>query len=219
MRRTRALFAAAFAAAAVSVAPVAASQTQKRASSNSGKYQSSSTGGVAAGDLDPLSAGRQRDRGQAREALYRRLLDERLPVLFRLQARRKRLAEALEKRTGKRVRAFRPRDLTDPKMVRLDIRRLRIDIRVLKERLQRAFPRPPAWARAKLEAIAWCESRGNPRAVSGNGTYRGKYQFSLATWRSVGGRGDPAAASEAEQDWRAWLLMRRDGTGHWPVCG
>ena len=49
-----------------------------------------------------------------------------------------------------------------------------------------------------LRAIAACESGGNPRAVSANGTYRGKYQFSTSTWAAVGGAGDPAAASEAE---------------------
>jgi hypothetical protein len=72
---------------------------------------------------------------------------------------------------------------------------------------------------AKLEAIAWCESKGNPRAIGGGGAYRGKYQFSFGTWASVGGNGDPAAASEREQDYRAALLLRRDGAGHWPVCG
>lgn len=73
--------------------------------------------------------------------------------------------------------------------------------------------------RARLERIARCESGGNPRAVSANGMYRGKYQFSRATWRTVGGKGDPAAASEAEQDRRAAMLYRRSGPAPWPVCG
>ncbi|UUY06140.1 transglycosylase family protein [Svornostia abyssi] len=60
---------------------------------------------------------------------------------------------------------------------------------------------------------------GNPRAISANGMYRGKYQFSRATWRTVGGKGDPAAASEAEQDRRAAILYRRSGPAPWPVCG
>ena len=72
---------------------------------------------------------------------------------------------------------------------------------------------------AHLQAIAACESGGNPRAVSADGTYRGKYQFSYATWAAVGGSGDPAAASEAEQDMRAALLYARAGAGQWPVCG
>ena len=71
----------------------------------------------------------------------------------------------------------------------------------------------------QLAAIAQCESGGNPRAVSAGGTYRGKYQFSVSTWASVGGSGDPAAASEAEQDRRAAILYTQGGPGHWPVCG
>jgi resuscitation-promoting factor RpfB len=69
-----------------------------------------------------------------------------------------------------------------------------------------------------LERIAQCESGGDPTMNSGNGYY-GKYQFSRATWRSVGGRGNPARASEAEQDRRAARLYRREGTKPWPVCG
>ena len=70
-----------------------------------------------------------------------------------------------------------------------------------------------------LASIAQCESGGDPQAISAGGTYRGKYQFSLSTWASVGGTGDPAAASETEQDRRAAILYRTGGPGHWPVCG
>jgi len=69
-----------------------------------------------------------------------------------------------------------------------------------------------------LEAIAACESGGNPGAIGGGGTYRGKYQFDYGTWASVGGSGDPAAASEAEQDSRAAALYARTGGSAWPVC-
>jgi len=72
---------------------------------------------------------------------------------------------------------------------------------------------------ATLEAIAACESGGDPTVVDASGTYRGKYQFDMQTWASVGGSGDPAAASEAEQDYRAALLMSRSGSSPWPVCG
>ena len=71
---------------------------------------------------------------------------------------------------------------------------------------------------AQLQKIAACESGGNPRAVSPGGTYRGKYQFSRATWRSLGGKGDPAKASEALQDRMARKLMRTQGPGAWPNC-
>jgi hypothetical protein len=74
-------------------------------------------------------------------------------------------------------------------------------------------------ASPQLEAIAACESGGDPGAVGGGGAYRGKYQFDYGTWASVGGSGDPAAASEAEQDQRAAMLYARSGSTPWPVCG
>lgn len=70
-----------------------------------------------------------------------------------------------------------------------------------------------------LTSIAACESGGDPRVVSSDGSYRGKYQFDLGTWESVGGHGDPAAAPEIEQDYRAALLYSRSGSSPWPVCG
>ncbi|HUB99142.1 MAG TPA: transglycosylase family protein [Solirubrobacterales bacterium] len=70
-----------------------------------------------------------------------------------------------------------------------------------------------------LESIAACESGGDPRIVSSDGSYRGKYQFDVGTWESVGGHGDPAAAPEMEQDYRAALLYSRSGSSPWPVCG
>ncbi|HEV2059131.1 MAG TPA: transglycosylase family protein [Solirubrobacteraceae bacterium] len=69
-----------------------------------------------------------------------------------------------------------------------------------------------------LQRIAACESGGDPTAVSAGGRYRGKYQFSRATWRSMGGKGDPARASEAEQDRRAAKLLAQAGTSPWPNC-
>jgi Transglycosylase-like domain len=70
-----------------------------------------------------------------------------------------------------------------------------------------------------LESIAACESGGDPEAISSDGTYRGKYQFDQGTWESVGGSGDPAAAPEAEQDYRAALLYSEAGSSPWPICG
>jgi hypothetical protein len=69
-----------------------------------------------------------------------------------------------------------------------------------------------------LVRIAECESGGDPRAVSRDGRYRGKYQFTLATWRSLGGSGDPAQAAESVQDRLALRLYRRSGTSPWPSC-
>jgi uncharacterized protein YabE (DUF348 family) len=67
-------------------------------------------------------------------------------------------------------------------------------------------------------ALAQCESGGNPAAVSANGLYYGLYQFSLGTWRSVGGTGLPSQASPAEQTQRAQALQARSGWGQWPHC-
>jgi hypothetical protein len=72
---------------------------------------------------------------------------------------------------------------------------------------------------ATLESIASCESGGDPTAVSSDGSYRGKYQFDYGTWESMGGSGDPAAAPEVEQDYRAALLYAQSGSSPWPVCG
>jgi hypothetical protein len=69
-----------------------------------------------------------------------------------------------------------------------------------------------------LRRIAECESGGNPRAVSPGGRYRGKYQFSRATWRGLGGKGDPADAPEWLQDRMALKLYRQSGTAPWPNC-
>ncbi|MEX2291360.1 MAG: ubiquitin-like domain-containing protein [Mycobacteriales bacterium] len=68
-------------------------------------------------------------------------------------------------------------------------------------------------------ALADCESGGNPRAVNPTGKYRGLYQFSMETWRGVGGSGDPIDNSAGEQTYRAKLLYQRSGAGQWPHCG
>jgi peptidoglycan hydrolase-like protein with peptidoglycan-binding domain len=77
----------------------------------------------------------------------------------------------------------------------------------------------PGSASSTLQRIAQCESGGDPTAVSADGQYRGKYQFTRATWRAMGGTGDPAAAPESEQDQRAAALLAAQGTAPWPVCG
>ena len=88
----------------------------------------------------------------------------------------------------------------------------------LRKRITRLERGAGSTASAPLQAIAACESGGNPSTNTGNGFY-GKYQFTQATWQSVGGTGNPAAASEAEQDRRAAQLYAQSGTSPWPVCG
>jgi hypothetical protein len=73
-------------------------------------------------------------------------------------------------------------------------------------------------SQSTLDAIAACESGGDPTAVNAAGYY-GKYQFDMGTWQSVGGSGNPAEASEAEQDMRASMLYEQAGSSPWPVCG
>lgn len=69
-----------------------------------------------------------------------------------------------------------------------------------------------------LRRIAQCESGGNPEAVSADGSYRGKFQFTRSTWHQLGGDGDPAKASEWLQNRLALRLYRRSGTAPWPSC-
>jgi resuscitation-promoting factor RpfB len=68
-------------------------------------------------------------------------------------------------------------------------------------------------------ALAQCESGGRASVVSSNGLYHGLYQFSVQTWRSVGGAGVPSQASPDEQTYRAQLLYNKAGRGQWPHCG
>ena len=82
-----------------------------------------------------------------------------------------------------------------------------------------AAAQPYAGGSGALASIRACESGGDYGAVSSSGTYRGAYQFDDATWQSVGGSGDPAAASPAEQDMRAQMLYEQSGSSPWPVCG
>lgn len=145
------------------------------------------------------------------------------------QARHARRHVRLERKHA-RLRGERPerglrREVSDwsTDHLRSENRSLARSNRKLKRRLVRA-ERAEARAAAvatppHLEAIAACESGGNPGAVDPSGTYRGKYQFDQQTWGSVGGSGDPAAASEAEQDRRAAMLYSRSGATPWPVCG
>jgi hypothetical protein len=100
-------------------------------------------------------------------------------------------------------------------------RTIDVQVREIRSAQRRdAFASLPAGvSQATLDAIGACESGGDPTAVSADGSYRGKYQFDYGTWASVGGSGDPAAAPEAEQDYRAALLYARSGSSPWPICG
>jgi hypothetical protein len=70
---------------------------------------------------------------------------------------------------------------------------------------------------ATWEKLAQCESGGNWSMNSGNGYY-GDLQFSLASWRDVGGTGYPHEHSKSEQIHRGKILQARYGWDQWPVC-
>ena len=75
-------------------------------------------------------------------------------------------------------------------------------------------PTPAQWS-----ALRMCESSNRTNAVSRTGKYRGLYQFDLPTWKSVGGKGDPAKATRFEQHLRAKILWSQRGWKPWPECG
>ena len=87
----------------------------------------------------------------------------------------------------------------------------------------RVSPRSGSAASGRRERHAPGSPSASPAATPPRSrpaaSYRGKYQFSRATWREFGGVGDPAAASEAEQDRIAAKLLAARGTSPWPVCG
>lgn len=68
-------------------------------------------------------------------------------------------------------------------------------------------------------ALAQCEAGGRPDAVDSSGTYGGLYQFDVATWHALGGRGRPQDAPAQEQTYRAKKLYVTRGASPWPVCG
>jgi hypothetical protein len=105
--------------------------------------------------------------------------------------------------------------------IRVSLHRIRVArrARLQRERREAFATLPGGVSRETLDAIGACESGGDPAAVSSDGSYRGKYQFDYGTWESVGGSGDPAAASESEQDYRAALLYAQSGSSPWPICG
>jgi hypothetical protein len=156
-------------------------------------------------------------RAERREVLVERLT----PRVIRTERKVARLkgTDFSKRAEERRLRGSSPRRL------RAELAESRRELRRARRAAETARPSAaPATggsgtAAPHLEAIAACESGGDPSAVGGGGAYRGKYQFDLGTWQSVGGTGDPAAASEAEQDARAAQLYAQRGSSPWPVCG
>ena len=148
-------------------------------------------------------------RAERREVLVERLT----PRVIRTERKTARIkgADFSRRVHERRLRGDSPPELRD------ELSKSRRELR----RAKRATAAPATASGAApphLEAIAACESGGNPSTNTGNGFY-GKYQFTQSTWESVGGTGNPAAASEAEQDARAAQLYAQSGSTPWPVCG
>jgi hypothetical protein len=88
----------------------------------------------------------------------------------------------------------------------------------------RPAPAPAAPSASTTASTTASSSAQVPSYTAGGGGscgpgYRGLFQFDCATWRSVGGSGDPAAASPDEQWRRAAALQDQRGNQPWPVCG
>ena len=142
----------------------------------------------------------------------RKVLVERLtPRVIRTERKTARIkgVDFSERARERRLRGSSPAELRD------ELGKSRRELR----RAERA-PATASGAAAPphLEAIAACESGGDYSANTGNGFY-GAFQFTQETWASVGGTGNPAAASPAEQNKRAAMLYAQQGSSPWPVCG
>ncbi|MFG1947836.1 ubiquitin-like domain-containing protein [Nonomuraea sp. NPDC048826] len=86
----------------------------------------------------------------------------------------------------------------------------------------RTEPVQPAVMALHWDALARCESGGDPTAYNSSGPYYGLYQFSLPMWQLVGGAGMPHAWPAEEQTYRAQLLYQRfagEWQSQWPNCG
>ncbi len=155
-------------------------------------------------------------RAERREVLVERLT----PRIIRTERKTARVkgADFSSRAEKRRLRGGSPREL------RAELEQSRRELR----RAESAAATAPAAgtpttgagtaAPAHLQAIAACESGGDYSTNTGNGFY-GAYQFTQETWASVGGTGNPAAASPAEQDRRAAMLYAQSGSSPWPVCG
>jgi hypothetical protein len=105
-------------------------------------------------------------------------------------------------------------------LVRAEAERLWLALHPALERAHATLlePRAPDWWVAMTAPLRECEAGGNYATDTGNG-YAGAYQFDWSTWAGVGGTGNPAHASPAEQDYRAWRLWSARGFQPWPACG
>lgn len=166
---------------------------------------------MAAGGTGGASAEVLLMRGDACDAVERVQLRLRVPAYGTFGPRTERAVRRFQRRKGLSVTG-----VVGPETARAlrlrPIRRIEVCVGRLNRRIAGRLP-------VILVYIAFCESGGNPRAVSPSGRFRGKFQFLRSTWRSVGGTGDPASTPERLQNRLALRLYRRRGTAPWPSCG
>jgi hypothetical protein len=169
--------------------------------------------GIAIADGGGSTAGGV-NAGSSREVVLRR--GDRGPAVKKVQRKLHRRTDGVYGRgTEHAVKRFQARKRLEPDGVVGPSTRRALHLR--------PFSRASVRRRVKLprvlRLIAECESGGDPHAISKDGRYRGKYQFTRATWERLGGEGDPAEASERLQDRLALKLYRAQGVEPWGACG
>lgn len=91
--------------------------------------------------------------------------------------------------------------------------------RVQKPATSRGVTRSPYTPSGDINSPFWKFMRNCESPTNGGTRYRGYYQFQQSTWQSVGGSGDPAAASMEEQHARAVQLSKKSNPyQQWPTC-
>jgi hypothetical protein len=102
-------------------------------------------------------------------------------------------------------------DASTPPAKRIDRDRVAEEQRVATEQETERVPYG-VWDR-----LAQCESGGDWHINTGNGYYGG-LQFTLTSWRNVGGSGYPHQHTREEQILRGERLKAIQGWGAWPAC-
>lgn len=83
----------------------------------------------------------------------------------------------------------------------------------------RAAPAAPVVSGDTFDRLAQCESGMRQDAVGGGGRYFSYFQWSMSTWRTAGGTGDPRNVDYGTQKAIAMRWAERSNPyGQWPVC-
>jgi Transglycosylase-like domain/Putative peptidoglycan binding domain len=173
-------------------------------------------GSASADDGRGASTGGGASAIESREVILHR--GDRGPAVKRVQRRLRITAGGVfGRKTERAVKRFQLRKDLEPDGVVGPLTRRALRLRPFSRRS--VYRRRRVRLPRVLRLIAECESGGNPRMVSSDGSYRGKWQFTRSTWRRLGGKGDPARAPEWLQDKLALKLYRQSGTEPWGACG